>query len=236
MINKYRWLNSLPLKKNNLYEQNYQIEESRWINSIPKKNYINPYKKYISLMVFFISGFLLVSALKNETRNLQKDINDLEDSIKIVKLNLDQAILDNEVLTSPENISILAKEYLDIHFKPYKTSQIIDLNKQSKNLLSNKKEKKLKYKDLSTNIKLKVKKKIKEKKNEIKKLKVLYQEPENIPSALRTHVSKKVDKKKSQIKEIYTSPKESVTLDKIRNWAAVQMVKVLLGVPVLPGN
>ena len=46
----------------------------------------------------------------------------------------------------------------------------------------------------------------------------------------------KVDKKKSQIKEIYTSPKESVTLDKIRNWAAVQMVKVLLGVPVLPGN
>ena len=94
----------------------------------------------------------------------------------------------------------------------------------------------MKYKDLSTNIKLKVKKKIKEKKNEIKKLKVLYQEPENIPSALRTHVSKKVDKKKSQIKEIYTSPKESVTLDKIRNWAAVQMVKVLLGVPVLPGN
>ena len=65
---------------------------------------------------------------------------------------------------------------------------------------------------------------------------LLKKEPENIPSALRTHVSKKVDKKKSQIKEIYTSPKESVTLDKIRNWAAVQMVKVLLGVPVLPGN
>ena len=31
-----------------------------------------------------------------------------------IKFNLKQAILDNEVITSPENISKLAKEYLNI--------------------------------------------------------------------------------------------------------------------------
>ena len=73
---------------------------------------------------FIVCGLLFVSVVKNETRNLQKEINNLETSINLIKFNLDQAFLDNEVITSPENISRLAKEYLNINFISYKRSQI----------------------------------------------------------------------------------------------------------------
>ena len=65
----------------------------------------------------------------------KKIINNLEASINVIKFNLDQAILDNEVITSPENISLLAKEYLNIDLVSYKISQIKQLNDEIKSLL-----------------------------------------------------------------------------------------------------
>ena len=65
------------------------------------------------MAVLFVCGLLFVSVIKNETRNLEKEINSLRASNNVIKFNLDQAILDNEVITSPENISRLAKEYLN---------------------------------------------------------------------------------------------------------------------------
>ena len=41
---------------------------------------------------------------------------------------MNQAILDNEVITSPENISRFAKEYLNTNFVFYKKSQIRQLD------------------------------------------------------------------------------------------------------------
>ena len=61
------------------------------------------------MTVLFICGLLFVSVVKNETRNLQKEINNLEANINLIKFNLDQAILDHEVITSPENISFSKK-------------------------------------------------------------------------------------------------------------------------------
>ena len=75
-------------------------------------------------MMLFICWFIIVSVVKNETRNLEKEINNLRASNNVIKYNLDQAILDNEVITSPENISKLAKEYLNKNFVSYKKSQI----------------------------------------------------------------------------------------------------------------
>ena len=78
--------------------------------------------EYSLITILFVSGLLLVSAIKNETRNLQREINILQASINEIKFNLDQALLDNEVMTSPENISKLANEYLEDDLKTYKKS------------------------------------------------------------------------------------------------------------------
>ena len=140
MINKDKWINSLP---NNNKKPNYefsQVDNERWERTISKNNeQENNYrwedttptekkysilKKYSTISVLFICGLVFVSIVKNETRNLEKIINNLKASNKIIKFNLDQAILDNEVITSPENISRLAKEYLNTNYVAYKKSQI----------------------------------------------------------------------------------------------------------------
>ena len=133
MINQDKWVNSLPKTNTKYNEDINQVDYSRWINTIPQKNtYNNTYNnvawKYSLVVVLFVCGILFVSAIKNKTRNLEKEINSLRASNNVIKFNLDQAILDNEVITSPENISLLAKEYLNIDFKSYKKSQIRQLD------------------------------------------------------------------------------------------------------------
>jgi len=196
------------------------------------------------VVVLFVCGLLFVSAVKNKTRNLEKEINSLRASNNVIKFNLDQAILDNEVITSPENISRLAKEYLNIDFISYKKSQIRQLdgdttiisklNKKNNNLSTVKLNEK--SNNLSTKIKLGIAKTIEKKKTEIKKLQDLYSKPESIPSEIKKHVAKKIEEKKVELKNLYTSPKKTINLEKARKWAAVQVVKVFLGIPVVPGK
>ena len=177
-----------------------------------------------------------MSALKNETRNLQKEINNLEASINLVRFDLEQAILDNEVITSPENISRLAKEHLNINLATYKRSQIKKLNSERDNLNQLSKINKKKNKKITDDIKSKVAKKIEHKKMEIKKLQELYANPESIPGEVRTQVARKIKQKKIELKNIYHSPKDTFTLEKIQKWGAVQLVKVFLGIPIIPGR
>ena len=96
-------------------------------NNTSKKNII---PKYPILMVLFVAGIVSVSIIKNETRSLQKEINNLQASIKVLKSNLEEEKLEYEAITSPENISFLAKEYLDEDLKPYKKTQIKGLNEK----------------------------------------------------------------------------------------------------------
>ena len=65
--------------------------------NIPKKNVNNSIKKYPLMAILFVCGLVFVSLVKNETRNLQREINNLEASINVIQFNLDQAVLDNEV-------------------------------------------------------------------------------------------------------------------------------------------
>ena len=128
MINQDKWVGSLPksnIKSNN--EKNDQIDHYRWVDTIAKKNTFNAVGKYSLMIVLFVCGLLFVSAIKNETRNLEKEISDLRASNSVIRFNLEQAILDNEVITSPENISKLAREYLNGDFVFYKKSQIRQL-------------------------------------------------------------------------------------------------------------
>jgi len=85
-------------------------------------------KKYTFMIFFFIVGLIFISIIKNETRKLQKEINNLKSSIYNIKLDLHEASLDHQVLTSPDNIFKLSKKYLDDDFKFYKKSQIKEFN------------------------------------------------------------------------------------------------------------
>tara|TARA_Y100000310_G_scaffold302366_1_gene339616 strand:+ start:388 stop:1113 length:726 start_codon:yes stop_codon:yes gene_type:complete len=241
MINQEKWIGSLSIKNTRFSNIKNQLDHDRWINTIPKKNTHSSMHKYSLIVILFVCGLLFVSAVKNETRILQKEINNLETSINIIKYNLDQAIIDNEVITSPENISLLAKEYLNVNLVSYKRSQIKQLSDEVEKLNKinkTKKEKinKGKVKNLPANIKLKVAKRIEEKKTEIRKLQALYSNPKLIPDEIKTQVANQIEEKKTELKNIYRSPKNVVTLEKVGKWSAVQVVKAFLGMPIIPGR
>ena len=236
MINKNKWINSLPNVKKKQDEELFQIDHHKWENTIPKKDTFNSVKKYSFMTIVFVFGLFFVSFVKNQTRNLEKEISYLRSSISSIEFNLDQAILDNEVITSPENISKLAEEYLNNNLVYYKKSQI-------KNLNDNKILKKLNEKNnikvlnnLPGSVKKHVTKKIKKKKEEIAKLQELYNDPRSIPDEVKTKVAKQIRKKKFELKSLYESPNEVVTLQRIGKWGVVQVVKVALGMPVIPGR
>ena len=238
MINQDKWIDSLPKTNIKFNEDPNQLDHYRWVNTIPKKKTYNAVRKYSAIrkysfmIVLFVCGLLFVSIVKNETRNLEKVINGLRASNNVIKFNLDQAILDNEVIISPENISRLAKEYLDTDFISYKQSQIRQLNGNKTTIAKLKKE----NNNLPKKIKLKITKRIVATKTEIKKLQELYSKPESIPGEIKTQVAKKIEEKKNVIKNIYASPKETITLERTQKWAAVQVVKVFLGIPIIPGR
>ena len=235
MINQDKWIKSLPGKNTSMSNVSNQLDHNKWINTIPKKNTTNSFQKYSLITTLFIFGLLFVSVVKNETRNLQKEINNLESSVNIIKHNLDQANLDNEVITSPENISLLAKEYLNINLVSYKRSQIKNLTKESDNFFKVDKVEE-KENNFSKNVKSKVTKSIEKKKKEIEKLQALYSNPELIPGEIKTKVRHQIKQKKTELRNIYHSPKDAETLKKFGQWGAVQVVKAFLGIPMVPGR
>ena len=241
MINQHKWISSLPKINTKFSKTINQLDYENSINHIPKKDMYNSVKKYSFMTILFVCGLLFVSIVKNETRNLQKEINNLETSINVIKFNLDQAILDHEIITSPENISLLAKEYLNIDFVSYKRSQIKQLKDENEkftqiNITKKEKINKKKINNLSVNIKSQVAKKIKKKKMEIRKLHELYSNPKSIPNEIKTQVAKQIEKKKVELENIYHAPKDVTTLERAGKWTAVQVVKAFLGMPIIPGR
>ena len=134
MINQEKWLRTIQKNNFKTSENEEQLDYNRWANTIPKKKNYSSVKKYSVGTILLVFGFLFVSVIKNETRNLQKEINLLKAEVNGIEFNLSQSLLDNEVITSPENISRLSEEYLNMNLVSYKKNQIINLNKQSKEL------------------------------------------------------------------------------------------------------
>ena len=237
MINNDRWVNSLPNVNSKHNQESLQIDHNKWVNTIPKKKNYNSVKKYSLITTIFVCSLLFVSVVKNQTRNLEKEINYIKASISLIEFNLDQAILDNEVITSPENISKLAKEYLNSDLAYYKKSQIQNININNKILKKNNKKNKAKIlNNLPASIKTHVTAKIKKKKEEIEKLQELYNDPKSIPGEIKTKVAKQIQKKKFELKNLYESPKDTVTLGRVGKWGVVQVVKAFLGMPIIPGR
>ncbi len=237
MINNDRWVNSLPNVNSEHNQESLQIDHNKWVNTIPKKKTYNSVKKYSLMTTIFVCGLLFVSVIKNQTRNLEKEINYIKASISLIEFNLDQAVLDNEVITSPENISKLAKEYLNSDLAYYKKSQIQNININNKILKKNNKKNKAKIlNNLPESVKTQVTEKIKKKKEEIEKLQELYNDPKSIPGEIKTKVAKQIQEKKFELRNLYESPKDIVTLGRVGKWGVVQVVKAFLGMPIIPGR
>ena len=245
MINQDKWIKSLPKINIKFNEEKNQVDHYRWVNTIPQKNtHNNVAWRYPLVVILFVCGLLFVAVVKNKTRNLEKEIYSLRASNNVIKYNLNQAILDNEVITSPENISRLAKEYLNTDFIYYKKSQIRQLyddtaiisklNKKNNNLSTVKLHEK--SNNLSTKIKSVITKKIEKKKSEIRKLQELYSKPESIPGEVKTQIASKIKEKKIELKNLYSSPKKIITSEKTLKWATVQIAKFFLGIPIVPGK
>ena len=237
MIDHEKWIGTLPIIKNKDSDHNtFSTNPDKWtdtIPTIPKQKTKNGIKKFSLTLALFVIGLILVSTIKNKTRNLQKEIYDLKASISDLGADLHKATLDYEVITSPENISQLAEKYLETELVYYKKSQIKKLNEKAENptLLDVTKDNKPKSK-----IKLKVAQKIEEKKIELQKLKELYKQPKKIPDEIKISLAKKIEEKKIKLKELYQNPKQSIDIKKMQRWGAFQLVKIFLGVPVIPGK
>ena len=75
MINNDKWINSLPNAKAKYDEELFKIDHNKWENTIPKKNTFNSVKKYSFMAIIFVFGLFFVSVVKNQTRNLEKEIS-----------------------------------------------------------------------------------------------------------------------------------------------------------------
>ena len=243
-LNPKKWLNTLPNVNIETNQEEYKLDNQRWVDTIHKRKKDNSIQKYSLVTILFVVGLIFVSVIKNETRNLQKEIDKLEATINIIKFDLHQTTLDHEVITSPENISRLAKEYLESVFTSYKHSQIKLLNKEEEifnNLKKTESKKDLKetFKDKKSKMKLIFAKKIETKKTELVKLQELYSKPEEIPKELKLQIAKKIKTKRnelSQLKKLFSEPENIMTSKRVQQWAGVQIVKIFLGIPIVPGR
>ena len=241
MINSEKWIKTINNQKE--FEQTKNSIDSQiwiktipkndkqiWINTIPKKNSHSIFSKYFFITSFFVIGLILVTIVKNQTRNLEKELNNLKTSVDKLQLEIHYAVLDHEVITSPENIYNLKNKYLDINLLSYKKSQI-------KNLEEIYKEKSITKKNgYKEDIKKHLSKKIIEKKNQLKNIQKIYSKPEELPLYIKESISNKIDNTKKNIEQTYSEPKKIITSARAQRWAAIQVVKAFLGIPVVPGK
>jgi hypothetical protein len=68
-------------------------------------------KKYIFLIFFFIFGIFFISNIKNETRDIEKNIRNINAKIFTLYAELHEAGLDYDYLSSPTSLSILSENF-----------------------------------------------------------------------------------------------------------------------------
>ena len=231
------WVNTLPAAGKKEEDKSYNVSTEKWVDTIPPKKTTNKIRIYSIATTFFVLGLILVSIIKNETRGLQKEIDNLQTSIDLIKLDLHKAELDYEVLTSPKNLSSMAKQYLDDDLVFYKRSQI-KRNGEDDNLLVKLETKKKdnKIKKLTKKAKQNINKEIKIKKAELRKLQEIYSNPSEIPKDARITFKKRIKTIKYELVQLKESPGDILTSGKITKWTGIQLVKAFLGIPVIPGR
>ena len=229
-INSDQWVKTLTLsKKDDEDVNNYNSNPEKWIHTLPKEKKHNPVKNYSIITILFVCGLMFVSVIKNDTRNLQKNIKNYQKLIYNLKVDLHQETLDHEIITSPENLVLLAEEHLEFNFTTYKKSQIKDFDYEKTHV-----------KNTNKSIKIEAKKniaeRIKKTKSELEKLKKVYSNPREIPNNIKITLAKKIEMKKKEISDLYQSPGEVIKTGKAQRWVFFQLAKLFVGIPVVPGK
>ena len=99
----------------------------------------------ILILMILTTALILTTLVKNKTRMLEKEIANFNNAIANSNFKLTAAIIEYEFLTTPKNISFLARDHLDEDFSFYKKSQIMELI-EVKNVFNTKNQtKKKKY-------------------------------------------------------------------------------------------
>ena len=80
-------------------------------------------KKYIFLVSFFIFGIFFISIIKNETRDIEKNIRNINTKIFTLNTELHEARLDYNYLSSSANISILSEKVFKDELNFYNSKQ-----------------------------------------------------------------------------------------------------------------
>ena len=230
MINSEKWIKTLT-KDNNKKAEEYKTDSQVWINTIPNQSPQKSIIKYSFLGFLFIVSLTLVMLVKNETRNLEKDLINLKASINKLKFNIHYAVLDYNVLSSPENISILAEQNLDLNLSNYKKSQIQEIVKKD--------EQRSSFKVVKKNYKEKIRQHLVKtyyhKKDDINEIKKVYSNPKDLSHYLKLKTNKKYKDGKEKLKRAYDNPNILIS-KKSQRWAAFQVVKAFFGLPVIPGR
>jgi hypothetical protein len=222
----------------------------------------------ILILIILISGLIFTSLIKNKTRLLEKELLYLDKEINILSSDLSEASLDFHYLTTPERISLLAKNFLNENFMYYKESQIKKSIKPKKDLIilkklrndyifsqlstsefANKKTNIIKEIDsgqllIAKRKESQIKKLIKPKKDLVilKKLKNDYtfsQLNTNEFTNKKTNVTKEIDNEQLFIAQRIDSKnpqksKKIISSKKVQQWAGIQIIKALLGIPTIP--
>ena len=86
-------------------------------------------KKYIFLIFFFIFSIFFISNIKNETRDIEKNIRNINTTIFTLNSELHEAGLDYDYLSSPANLLILSEKIFKdkLNFYDSKQFSYIDL-------------------------------------------------------------------------------------------------------------
>ena len=185
--------------------------------------------KKILIFTILIVCIIFTSLIKNKTRLLEKELVKLNKEIKILNINLNEATLDFEYLATPKNVSFLAKNFLDDDFSHYDKIQIDVLNdlkiipSDNKVTLS---QKNINHKEMKSP----------------EKDKVSLGETENNDGFNELILGKLPEKDsygptKADSKKIYKKEEKNIIESKqVQKWAGLQVIKALLGIPIIPGS
>jgi hypothetical protein len=80
-------------------------------------------KKLVILMVY-VSFFIAIPIIKNETRLIEKKIQTHKTQIKILERNFSEAYLEFQYLSSPQVLENKVNKNIDINYKNLDISQI----------------------------------------------------------------------------------------------------------------
>jgi hypothetical protein len=166
----------------------------------------------ILILITLISGLIFTSLIKNKTRLLEKELLYLDNEIIILRSDLSEASLDFHYLTTPKHISLLARNFLNENFMYYEESQIKKSTKSEKDITILKKSKNdYTFSRSSTS-------EFTNKKANVTK------EVENG----QLIIAKRIENRNPQ------KSKKIVSSKKVQQWAGIQIIKALLGIPTIP--